>query len=111
MDQKRYRRWIILGALAGSVSTIMFAILATQVFATNPAMTPRFTLVAILVILLGVLSSVLLVGAQMCRSIATSREEFGKQRWWRGYAAAVDDLKDTGGNVVSIPASRNGRSH
>lgn len=105
MDLKQYRLLIVSGSVVGAVCVLAFASLASAVLASNPAMTPRITLVAVSVVLLGNLSITLVAGAWVTRMLV----EYGKQRWWRGYAACVEDFKGTGGEVVRIPATRNGR--
>lgn len=108
VDQKRYRQWIGLGIASGTVALIMFVVLATQVFATDPETTPKVTLVAVTVVLLGTLAGFLIFGAIICRTLAESREEHGQLRWWQGYAASVKDTK-TDAEIIQIPAARNGR--
>ncbi|MCG5460875.1 hypothetical protein MED01_004301 [Micromonospora sp. MED01] len=106
----RYKTWMITGCTAGSVSVALFIGLATHVFLTNPMPNPRFTVLAVLDILLGVGAALLIIGGKMCRWISDDREEYGNQRWWKGYSAAVEDLKgDATVHQLPVPPARNGR--
>ena len=106
----RYRTWMIAGYITGSISAALFIGLATHVFLSDPTSNPRFTVFAVLDILLGVAGALLLIGGKMCRWITGDREEYGNQRWWKGYSAAVEDLKtDATVHPFPTPAARDGR--
>lgn len=105
----RYKRWMIAGGITGTLATTLFVALTTMVLASDPAMS-HVVVLSILNVLLGMISICLIVGGNMCRWIAETSDEAGKQRWWRGYSAAVEDLKtDAQVFELPVPTSRNGR--
>lgn len=107
----RYKTWMTVGCIVGSLGVALFIGLATHVFLTDPDPSPRFTVLALLDMLLGIASSCIIIGGKMCQWITTDREEYGNQRWWKGYSAAVEDLKtDATVHQLPVPPARNGRN-